>query len=493
MPTVSRNQLKLWFKKGLKPTETQFAAWLDSYLHKEEDSFDLLSVILTGMVLTNAADVVATDTVIQGFGKIQRILNDVRAGWLQRNGAEAMTGDLDLGGYKIKNVIDAVANGEVVTYGQWISALDGVKYKPTPVDAASVSDDVVHNGEQTIDGVDLEDGDRFLDKDNADATQRGVWVVVDGDDWYRAADCDEGPELVNAVVTVTGGTVNAGTGWLQIEHDIEVDVTDLNWVPFGTGVPDATPTTKGKLKLYLDLLNNFTDGAPTQAAVNTALALKAPLASPVLTGNPTAPTQAAADNSTKIATTAYADAAAAAATIADATELVKGKAKLYDDVAGNNTDGAPDQNSVNVALASKAPLASPALTGVPTAPTAAGGTNTTQLATTAFVKAALDSLINAAPGALDTLDELAAALGDDANFAATITALIGTKAADADVVKLTGNQNVAGIKTFTSFPLTPSAAPTSDYEVANKKYVDDSLLQDETTLAFIQSNYLMTR
>lgn len=45
---------------------------------------------------------------------------------------------------------------------------------------------------------------------------------------------------------------------------------------------------------------------------------------------------------------------------------------------------------------------------------------------------------------------------------------------DALYVALTGNQTVAGIKTFSSFPVTPSAAPTANYEVANKKYVDDS-------------------
>lgn len=91
-----------------------------------------------------------------------------------------------------------------------------------------------------------------------------------------------------------------------------------------------------------------------------------------------------------------------------------------------------DQSEVtglSAALAVKAPLSSPGLSGVPTAPTAAGGTNTTQIATTAFVQAAVIALINAAPGALDTLDELAAALGDDANFAATITAALAGKAA----------------------------------------------------------------
>ena len=89
--------------------------------------------------------------------------------------------------------------------------------------------------------------------------------------------------------------------------------------------------------------------------------------------------------------------------------------------------GAYTEAEADALLAAKAPLASPVLTGAPTAPTADGGTNTTQIATTAFVKAALDALVAAAPGALDTLDELAAALGDDANFAATMTAALAAR------------------------------------------------------------------
>lgn len=71
---------------------------------------------------------------------------------------------------------------------------------------------------------------------------------------------------------------------------------------------------------------------------------------------------------------------------------------------------------------------SPALTGTPTAPTASTSTNTTQIATTAFVKAVVAALVDSSPAALDTLNELAAALGDDPNFATTITNLIATKA-----------------------------------------------------------------
>jgi hypothetical protein len=91
-------------------------------------------------------------------------------------------------------------------------------------------------------------------------------------------------------------------------------------------------------------------------------------------------------------------------------------------------------------MGAKAPLASPTFTGAPAAPTAAGGTNTTQIATTAFVKAAVDALISAAPGALDTLDELAAALGDDANFASTVTTALAARLRFDAAQSLSGGQ-----------------------------------------------------
>lgn len=70
---------------------------------------------------------------------------------------------------------------------------------------------------------------------------------------------------------------------------------------------------------------------------------------------------------------------------------------------------------------------SPAFTGTPTAPTATAGTSTTQLATTAFVAGEVAGIVDAAPATLDTLNELAAALGDDPNFATTVTNSIATK------------------------------------------------------------------
>lgn len=70
---------------------------------------------------------------------------------------------------------------------------------------------------------------------------------------------------------------------------------------------------------------------------------------------------------------------------------------------------------------------SPALTGTPTAPTAASATNNTQIATTAFVRTAVSNLVSSAPETLDTLNELAAALGNDANFATSTASAIGQR------------------------------------------------------------------
>lgn len=86
-----------------------------------------------------------------------------------------------------------------------------------------------------------------------------------------------------------------------------------------------------------------------------------------------------------------------------------------------NVDG------LQTALNAKANLASPALTGTPSAPTATAGTNTTQIATTAFVSTAVSNLVDSSPATLNTLNELAAALGDDPNFATTVANDIGTK------------------------------------------------------------------
>ena len=119
----------------------------------------------------------------------------------------------------------------------------------------------------------------------------------------------------------------------------------------------------------------------------------------------------------------------------------------------------------STASSTYAPLASPALTGVPTAPTAASNTNTTQIATTAYVQNEISELIDAAPGALDTLNELAAAMGDDPNFATTVTNSLATK------LPLAGGTMTGAIAMGTN-KITGAGDPTAAQDVATKNYVD---------------------
>jgi hypothetical protein len=95
----------------------------------------------------------------------------------------------------------------------------------------------------------------------------------------------------------------------------------------------------------------------------------------------------------------------------------------------NRTKYLKDQvDGINRDRTGYAPVASPAFTGIPTAPTASQNTNNTQIATTEFVKTAIAALVGSAPAALDTLEELARALAGDANLKATLLAEIGKKA-----------------------------------------------------------------
>ncbi len=90
----------------------------------------------------------------------------------------------------------------------------------------------------------------------------------------------------------------------------------------------------------------------------------------------------------------------------------------------------------------------PTFTGEPKAPTPAAGNNTTRIATTAFVQAAITALINGAPDTLDTLKEIAAAINNDPKFSTTINnALSGKQPLDETLTHLSG-KDVAGLLTY---------------------------------------------
>lgn len=173
--------------------------------------------------------------------------------------------------------------------------------------------------------------------------------------------------------------------------------------------PIASPTFTGtvggvtKAMVGLGSVDNTSDAAkPISTATQTALDLKAPLASPTFTGTVSGVTKSmvglgSVDNTSdasKPVSTAVQTELDLKAPIASPTftGTVGGITKSM--VSLGNVDNTSDANkpistAQQTALDLKAPLASPALTGTPTAPTAAGTTNTTQIATTAMVQAAI--------------------------------------------------------------------------------------------------------
>lgn len=124
----------------------------------------------------------------------------------------------------------------------------------------------------------------------------------------------------------------------------------------------------------------------------------------------------------------------------------------------------------NQTLTSKS-LTSPALTGTPTAPTANVGTDTTQIATTAFVQDAIEAVVGAAPEALNTLAEIAISLNDDTDLAGTLTTSIGTK------VSKSGD-TMSGVLDMGSNKVTNLGTPTSNFDAASKYYVDSRVAGD---------------
>jgi hypothetical protein len=121
--------------------------------------------------------------------------------------------------------------------------------------------------------------------------------------------------------------------------------------------------------------------------------------------------------------------------------------------------------ATSTASSTYAPIASPTFTGVPAAPTATAGTNTTQVATTGFVTTAVANLVASAPSTLDTLNELASALGNDASFSTTVTNSIATK------LPLAGGTMTGAIAMGTN-KITGLGTPTASTDAATKGYID---------------------
>ena len=167
-----------------------------------------------------------------------------------------------------------------------------------------------------------------------------------------------------------------GTAWIN-------DAVNLSTDTVGSFVESLVAGTG------ITLTNNSGEGATPTVAVNTSVI--AALASPTLTGTPLAPTATAGTNTTQIATTAYVTdavstgvAGVAIGSLNDVADVTITTAATGDLLKWN---GSAWVNAAGYAL-----LASPALTGTPTAPTASANTNTGQIATTAYVTTAISTI-----------------------------------------------------------------------------------------------------
>jgi hypothetical protein len=212
----------------------------------------------------------------------------------------------------------------------------------------------------------------LADVQGTNSAANGQFLKYDGSAWVSA-----NIPTINTLDDVGDVTITSAANGDLLKWNGTAWVNDSALL--AAKAPLSSPTFTGTVSgisatmVGLGNVNNTADTAkPVSTDQQTALDLKANIASPTFTGNVTIPAGAS----------------------------ISGFAKL----------------------------ASPTLTGIPTAPTAALSTDTTQLATTAFVRAEVANLVNSAGATLDTLGEIATALGNDANLSTTLTNSIALKA-----------------------------------------------------------------
>jgi len=208
------------------------------------------------------------------------------------------------------------------------SQLQGLKPKASVL-AASTANITLNTATATLDGVTLAAGSRVLLKNQTTGSQNGIYTNLTTTSWTRAVDADVNSELVSAFVFVEQGTANKDSAWVQTADNITLGTTALTWVQFaGAGAYQsiitggATTITGSNLTVSRSLVSDASGKVAVSAvtstelgyltgvtsAIQTQIGTKANLASPALTGTPTAPTAAVNTNTTQVATTAFVNA-----------------------------------------------------------------------------------------------------------------------------------------------------------------------------------------
>jgi len=402
---------------------------------------------LTGYVRQSAADIVPTGVV--RAAPINNELNALRdafatAAGHRHDGTAAeghpvpVIGDADL---LNKIATDTANNRHGVFVEVGAAAVEQVRFQDGAI--VPVTDNDIDLGTSSLEFKDLYiDGTANIDSlvaDTADINGGTVDAAVIGATTPAAATVTN--LTVNTAATIASADINAGT----IDGTVIGGAAALAIT--GTTVTATTGFVGG---LTGNIVGNVTGNLTGNVVGNVT---------GNLTGNVTASTGTSTFNDVTINGGLNMD-AATAATITNLT-------------SPTNSGDAATKGYVDTADALKLNLSGGTMSGV----IAMGTSKITGLgdptlaqdaATKTYVDTSISNLVAAAPGALDTLDELAAALGDDANFATTVTNSIATKLA------LAGGTMSGAIAMGTS-KITGLGDPTSNQDAATKTYVDGIL------------------
>ena len=345
----------------------------------------------------------------------------------------------------------------------------------------------------------------MLDDVSITSASNGQFLSWNGTNWVNSN--APGGASINSLDDIPGVTISSpssnevlqwnGTAWINA-----AGYATLASPTFTGNVSGITKTMVG-----LGSVDNTADTAkPISTAQQTALDLKANIASPTFTGNVSGITKTmvglgSVDNTADTAkpvSTAQQTALDLKANLASPTFTgnVSGITKTMIGL-GSVDDTADTAKPVSIAqqtaLDLKANLASPALTGTPTAPTATAATNTTQVATTAFVRAEVAALVNSAGSTLDTLGEIATALGNDANLSTTLTTSIGLKAPLASptftgTVTIPEGASISGFAPLANATFTGTVTLPSDTSIGNVSATEIGYVDGVTSAIQTQLN-----
>lgn len=157
--------------------------------------------------------------------------------------------DIQMNGNKIVGLPNGVDDAEPATMAQLRAQSEGLAWKDNVRVAATVNVTLSGPG-SAINGITLSNGDRVLLPAQTTVPDNGIYIFNgSGSAMTRATDASTGAELESAVVTVDEGSGTAGVTYRQTQANFTIGSGDNIWEVFGSTVPDASETVKGKIEL----------------------------------------------------------------------------------------------------------------------------------------------------------------------------------------------------------------------------------------------------